>query len=529
MAIGLVAGLVVVGDLTAKRAQALPDDTYKELQTFANVLAIVQKNYVEPVSTKRLVNGAIIGMLASLDPHSAYLTPDLYRDLEVETRGSFGGLGIEITIKNDVLTVVSPIEGTPADKAGIKSGDEIIKINDDFTKGMTLTDAVKMMRGPKGSKIRLTLHREDIPDLFTVSVARDVIQIQSVKAKELKEGYGYVRISTFQDGTSEDVEKAIDKFAKHGAIRGLVLDLRDNPGGLLNQAVSVSDDFLDGGLIVYTQGRVENQQQKYFSHKKNEFQRLSDGRAGQRRQRERQRNCRRRVAGSAPRDCRRDADLRQGFRADDSAARRRLRAAADHGALLHPQRPLDPGGRNHARRGGRTAEADARRTRGTRIELNEDEIHESDLLHHFQNGQTPADPPKPAADDKVRARRRRTPAKPDTMTSRQERGKPDEKDIQLEKAVSILEHWNKYKVQLALADHSGRDRTDRLGESLSAGGVERPRSRELFRSRIKSMSSRAGDRAADSSSSCRRVIPVTNAARVPWRLWRERAKAPLIW
>src|SRR6516225_2294515 len=239
MAIALGVCVLVIGDLAVRRAQALPDDTYKELQTFANVLAIVQKNYVEPVSTQELINGAITGMLASLDPHSAYLTPDLYRDLEVETRGSFGGLGLEVTVKDDLLTVVSPIEDTPAYKAGVKAGDQIVKINDDFTKGMTLTDAVKRMRGPQGSKIRLTLHREGIPDLFTVSVARDVIHIQSVKAKELKGGYGYVRISTFQDGTSEDVEKALDKFEKKGAIRGLVLDLRDNPGGLLNQAVSV--------------------------------------------------------------------------------------------------------------------------------------------------------------------------------------------------------------------------------------------------------------------------------------------------
>src|SRR6185369_15193901 len=197
-----VAILVLLAEIAVRRADALPDGTYKELATFANVLAIVQKNYVEPVSTKQLVNGAITGMLASLDPHSAYLTPDLYRDLEVETRGSFGGLGIEITIKNDVLTVVSPIEGTPAYNAGIKAGDQILKINDDFTKGMTLTDAVKMMRGPKGSKIRLTIHREGIADLFTVSVLRDVIRIKSVKTKELKNGYAYVRITTFQDGTN---------------------------------------------------------------------------------------------------------------------------------------------------------------------------------------------------------------------------------------------------------------------------------------------------------------------------------------
>src|SRR6266446_8815029 len=207
-----VAILVLLAEIAVRRADALPDDTYKELQTFANVLAIVQKNYVEPVSTKELINGAITGMLASLDPHSAYLTPDLYRDLEVETRGSFGGLGIEITIKNDVLTVVSPIEGTPAYTAGIRAGDQIIKINNDFTKGMTLTDAVKMMRGPKGSAIHLTLHREGMTDLFTVAVTRDVIKIQSVKSKTVKDGYGYIRITTFQDGTSEDVTKAINKF-----------------------------------------------------------------------------------------------------------------------------------------------------------------------------------------------------------------------------------------------------------------------------------------------------------------------------
>src|ERR1700677_4398310 len=197
MAIALAVCVFVIGDLAVQRAQALPDDTYKDLQTFANVLAIVQKNYVEPVTTKQLINGAITGMLASLDPHSAYLTPDLYRDLEVETRGSCGGLGLEVTGKDDLLTGVSPIEDTPAYKAGVKAGDQIVKINDDFTKGMTLTDAVKRMRGPQGSQIHLTLHREGIPDLFTVTVTRDVIKIDSVKAKNLTNGLDYVRISTF--------------------------------------------------------------------------------------------------------------------------------------------------------------------------------------------------------------------------------------------------------------------------------------------------------------------------------------------
>src|SRR5271169_7084457 len=269
----LIACFVVLEEVAVKRAQALPSDSYHELETFANVLAIVQKNYVEPVSTKHLIDGAITGMMASLDPHSAYLTPELYRDLEVETRGSFGGLGIEITIKNGVLTIVSPIEDTPAYKAGLKAGDQIIKINDDFTKDMTLTEAVKRMRGPRGSKIKLTIHRTGVPELFNVTLARDVIKIQSVKSKTLPEGYGYVRISTFQESTDDSVEKAVDDFQKqdHGKVKGVVLDLRDNPGGLLNQAVKVSDEFLDGGLIVYTQGRSENQQQKYFSHRKSDW------------------------------------------------------------------------------------------------------------------------------------------------------------------------------------------------------------------------------------------------------------------
>src|ERR1700683_3001320 len=201
LAVSMVVCFLALQEVAVRRAQALSNDTYQELDTFASVLAIVQKNYVEPVTTKRLIDGAISGMLASLDPHSAYLTPDLYRDLEVETRGSFGGLGIAITVKDETLTVVSSTAGTPAYKAALKSGDQIIKIDSDFTKGMTLTDAVKRMRGPKGSKIHLTLHREGIPDLFTVTVTRDVIRIDSVKSKDLKEGYSYIRISTFQDGS----------------------------------------------------------------------------------------------------------------------------------------------------------------------------------------------------------------------------------------------------------------------------------------------------------------------------------------
>lgn len=448
MAIALIVSLVVIMDLAVRRAQALPDDTYKELQTFANVLAIVQKNYVEPVSTKELVNGAIVGMLASLDPHSAYLTPDLYRDLEVETRGSFGGLGIEITVRNDVLTVVSPIEGTPAEKAGIKAGDEIIKINDDFTKGMTLTDAVKMMRGPKGSRIRLTLHREGIPDLFTVSVMRDVIRIESVKEKTLQNGYGYVRITTFQDGTNEDVEKALSKFKHDGSIKGLVLDLRDNPGGLLNQAVSVSNDFLDGGMIVYTQGRTENQQQKYFSEKKKHFVDypmvvLVNGGSA---------SASEIVAGALQDQGRAIIEGTQTF---GKGSVQTILPLDDESALrLTTARYYTPNGRS-IQAVGITPDVVVELPKPTLASLeaedvqlsSDDEIHESDLLHHFKNGQihkkngtgaaAPEEQQEPSPAAKLKA---------------QAKAAKVEKDIQLDKAISILEHWNQYKVQLAKAD-----------------------------------------------------------------------------
>ena len=458
LGMALVVCVVVIGDLAVRRAQALPDDTYKELQTFANVLAIVQKNYVEPVSTKRLVNGAIIGMLASLDPHSAYLTPDLYRDLEVETRGSFGGLGIEITVKNDLLTVVAPIEDTPAEKAGIKSGDQIIKINDDFTKGMTLTDAVKMMRGPKGSKIRLTLHREGIPDLFTVSVARDVIRIQSVKSKELKEGYGYVRISTFQDGTTEDVDKALEQFGKRGNLKGVVLDLRDNPGGLLNQAVSVSDDFLDGGLIVYTQGRVENQQQKYFAHKKKKFKDfpmvvLVNGGSASASE----------IVAGALQDQRRA--LVTGTLTFGKGSVQTILPLDDESALrLTTARYFTPNGRS-IQAVGITPDVVVEPPKPTLAALensgaeinNDDEIHESDLLHHFQNNQQQSAPAK-SANPAGGAAPQTPPLKPGDQAHKDKA----EKDVQLDKAISILEHWDQYKVQLAKAD------TPAVGSSAQA-------------------------------------------------------------
>jgi carboxyl-terminal processing protease len=269
-AVGLAVLLAVLfsGRGGVEKVAAVPKDSYEGLETFTNILSIIQKNYVDAVDTKQLIDGAINGMLSSLDPHSAYLTPDLYKELQVDTKGSFGGLGIEITLRNGVLTVVSPIEDTPAYRAGIKAGDQIIKIEGEFTKDMSLVDAVKKMRGPKDTKVTLTLKRENLSELFDVTLTREVIKIQSVKWKMLDKGYGYVRVTQFQERTDDDLERALKTLDKEsGGLQGVVLDLRNDPGGLLTQAVKVSDLFLDSGLIVYTDGRLDNQKQKYFAHK----------------------------------------------------------------------------------------------------------------------------------------------------------------------------------------------------------------------------------------------------------------------
>lgn len=265
--VGMALGFFLSGHWVPNVA-AVGRQDYESLEAFSNILSIVRKNYVEDVETKTLVNGAINGMLTSLDPHSAYLTPELYKDLQSDTQGRFGGLGIEITVKGGILTVVSPIEDTPAAKAGIKPGDQIFKIEEEFTKDMSLVDAVKKMRGLRGSKINLTIRREGANDLLDFTLVRDIIRVQSVRSRTLEPGYGYVRLAQFQERSDRDLQRALEKLvAEKGGMKGLVLDLRNNPGGLLTQAVRVSDMFLDSGLIVYTEGRIEAQKQKYFAQK----------------------------------------------------------------------------------------------------------------------------------------------------------------------------------------------------------------------------------------------------------------------
>ncbi len=252
--------LVLFGPQRDSRVSAALDkNIYKNIKTFNEVLRIVEKNYVEEMDSKTLIEGAINGMMKSLDPHSSYMTADMYKELEVETRGSFGGIGIEITIKKDVLTVVSPIEDTPAFHAGIKAGDQIVKIDGKSTKDITIMEAVKKLRGAKDSKVTITIMRENMPKPKDIVLTRGIIKIKSIRSKIYNNDIGYIRIASFQERTVDDLKKAIEEVnAKVHTPKGLILDLRNNPGGLLNQAVAVSDVFLKSGVIVTTKGRVKS-------------------------------------------------------------------------------------------------------------------------------------------------------------------------------------------------------------------------------------------------------------------------------
>ncbi len=244
------------------------ESIYPHLALFSEALKIIKDNYVNEIDDKELIYGAIKGVASALDPYSSFLTPEMYKELQVETTGEFGGLGIEITIKDDILTIVAPIEDTPAFRAGLKSGDKIIKINGESTKNLSLMEAVKKLRGPKGTKVTLTILREGEAKPFDITIVRDIIKIKSVKEFDLGEGYLYMRIKNFQEDTSGEVERVFEKYLTKNKINGLILDLRNNPGGLLNEAIKVSDIFLDKGKIVYTKGRNPSSQMSFHADKK---------------------------------------------------------------------------------------------------------------------------------------------------------------------------------------------------------------------------------------------------------------------
>jgi len=259
---------VLIGSGQYQKVSALSNTTFEDLKLFSDVIHIIQKDYVEETKSKDLIYGAIKGMLETLDPHSAFMSPSMFKEMQEETKGRFEGLGIEITLKDGVLTVVSPIEDTPAFKAGIQAGDQILKIDGESTKNFTLMDSVKRLRGPRGSKVTITIMREGLTKPKDFTLVRDVIPIRSVRYELLDKNYGYIRISQFQDKTDSDFEKAMKALEEEskGKLYGLVLDLRNNPGGLLDQAVKISDRFIDSGTIVSIDGRREEVKQKWVAH-----------------------------------------------------------------------------------------------------------------------------------------------------------------------------------------------------------------------------------------------------------------------
>ena len=256
---------VLIGSGQSQRVSALSNSTYEDLKVFTDVLGLIQKDYVEETKSKDLIYGAIKGMLETLDPHSAFMPPNMFKEMQEETKGRFEGLGIEITIKDGILTVVSPIEGTPAYKAGVLAGDQIIKINGESTKNFTLMDSVKRLRGPKGTKVTITIMREGVTKPRDFTLVRDVIPVRSVRHELLEKNYGYIRLSQFQEKTDGDFEKAMKALEEesNGALKGLVLDLRNNPGGLLEQAVKIANRFIESGIIVTIDGRREEVKQKW--------------------------------------------------------------------------------------------------------------------------------------------------------------------------------------------------------------------------------------------------------------------------
>jgi carboxyl-terminal processing protease len=266
VSVGVIAGVLLSLGLSAvaQRGSPLPLD---ELRQFSSVFSAIKNNYVEPVPDKKLISGAISGMLSDLDPHSAYLDADAFKEMQSATQGEFGGLGIEVGTEDGMVKVISPIEDTPAARAGIRAGDVITKINDTSTKGLSLTDAVKMMRGPVKTPITLTISRQGQAQPIVIKIVRDTIRVRSVRSKMLPDNIGYIRIAQFQEKTGVDLARHLKELGEKGAPRGLILDLRNDPGGLLTSAIGVSAAFLKPDtLVVSTDGRAPDAKQKYLSN-----------------------------------------------------------------------------------------------------------------------------------------------------------------------------------------------------------------------------------------------------------------------
>jgi carboxyl-terminal processing protease len=263
---------ITFGHVEVTTMKAHAQERYTELQNFSKVLNLIQQYYVEEVDTKKLIYGAIKGMLRELDPHTNFLPPDIFKDFESETSGEFGGLGIEISVQNGILTIISPIEDTPAWEAGIKPGDKVIAVDGKSTKGLSLVEASQLMRGKRGSKTVLTIVREKEEEPKDISITRGSVKIRSVKYTDLEDGFAYIKITSFIENTGKDLEKNLSEHAKkYGGAKGVILDLRRNPGGLLDQAVKVSDLFLKEGIIVSTIGRDKKNKEVLSASKKGSY------------------------------------------------------------------------------------------------------------------------------------------------------------------------------------------------------------------------------------------------------------------
>jgi carboxyl-terminal processing protease len=429
-----VAGFVV-GDLTTSRNAAQATVAYSKLKLFGDVLSVVQNSYVEEVSSDNLIKGAITGMIHTLDPHSSYLTPEMLKQVEVETKGTFGGLGIEIGMKDGFLTVIAPIEDTPAARAGLQAGDRIVRIENESTKNMNVMDAVKRLRGEPGTKVTIAVVRESSTDAKVYTITRDIIKVKSVRSKYLGDGIGYIRLAQFQQDSHAEVERAIQGFLKEkDGLKGLVLDLRNNPGGLLDQAVKIADEFIDSGLIVYTDGRVEAQKTKYAAHKDGTytgFPIVVLVNAGSASASE--------IVAGALQDHGRAIIL--GQRTFGKASVQTILPLDDGSALrLTTARYYTPNGRSIQAKG---IEPDILVTDGREApEGHPGAIREKDIVLHLrgEEEEPPAAAPAPPREKKndLKGSRKEAPEGPEAR-------KEDAKDPQLDRAVELLKGWEIFK------------------------------------------------------------------------------------
>ena len=253
--------------LFSQKVISSENEIYEKIDVFGEVLEKINKEYVDEINQSDSMDSAINGLLQSLDPYSGYMSPEIFNEMQTETSGEFGGLGIEVTMESGVVKVISPIDDTPASKAGIKAGDYIVKINDTQVQGKSLSEAVELMRGPVGSAIELTIRRRGEKKALTFNVTREIIQIKSVKAELLEKNIGYIRLTSFNENSARQIKKEINKFEKNKNLKSYILDLRNNPGGLLSQAIKISDFFLDNGEIVSTKSRQQSENRKWFAKK----------------------------------------------------------------------------------------------------------------------------------------------------------------------------------------------------------------------------------------------------------------------